>query len=447
MTESANDTGLADVALDSVFFQLNNTGIARVWDEAMKAWSRSGFARRVIVLDRNGKAPRHEGFQYVSVPPYDAHRSGEDSLMLQEVCNSHKIRAFVSTYYTTPTRTRSAVYVYDMIGEILDLSRDSREFAEKDLGIMHASRYIALSKQSRDDLVKFHPWIDGRQVEVAYCAASPVFRAATDREVADFRQRQGWDKPYLMVVGERMGVKGYKNVGSVFRAVAALSDEERARMVLVCVGGKPELESELADLALGFEVRQARLSDEELRLAYAGSLALVYPSLYEGFGMPVAEAMASGCPVITTRRASLPEVGGTAAVYVEPDDIAGLCDAIREVQSPERRQALIRDGLVQAASFSFKKMADQLAAVLDDLSRMAPTREEIRRGGEWERLRRIQAEQQTQAVEHRKVLKDLARSVTQVEKLTKALEKAEHRLSKAQKTRETRWWKRLVGKG
>jgi glycosyltransferase involved in cell wall biosynthesis len=400
----------------------------------------------VLVLDRNEKAPRYDGFQYVQVPPYDAHRSGEDALKLQEMCDAHGIKTFISTYYTAPTRTRSAVFVYDMIGEIWGLSQNSREFAEKDLGIMHASSHIALSKQSRDDLLKFHPWVDGEEVEVAYCAASPVFRPATDQEVDAFCKKQGWDKPYLMVVGERFGVKGYKNVASVFRAFTALSDEERARMLLVCVGGKPELEPELAELAAGFEVRQTRLSDEELRLAYAGSVALVYPSLYEGFGMPVAEAMAAGCPVITTRLASLPEVGGTAAVYVEPDDTAGLCEAIRSVQLPDRRVALIRDGLLQASGFSFTRMAGQVASVLERLSGVPQKGEDVRRGGEWERLRRIQAEQQSQEIEQRKLLKDLSKNVKKVEKLTKALEKAEQRLSKAAKPSKKRWWQRLIRK-
>ena len=90
--------------------------------------------------------------------------------------------------------------------------------------------------------------------------------------------------------------------------------------------------------------RQLSLSDEELRLAYAGAAALVYPSRYEGFGLPVAEAMACGCPVITTKLASLPEVAGDAALYVDPDDPKSLREALNAVRDPERRATLVAAG-------------------------------------------------------------------------------------------------------
>jgi hypothetical protein len=104
----------------------------------------------------------------------------------------------------------------------------------------------------------------------------------------------------------------------------------------------------------------------ELRLAYAGAIALVYPSKYEGFRLPVLEALACGCPVITCPNSSIPEVAGEAALYVQDNDVNGLSNALCEVQKPEVRSALIKAGLEQAKKFSWSKMAETVSSALID---------------------------------------------------------------------------------
>ncbi|MFM5947350.1 MAG: glycosyltransferase, partial [Dolichospermum sp.] len=102
----------------------------------------------------------------------------------------------------------------------------------------------------------------------------------------------------------------------------------------------------------------------ELALAYSGAVALVYPSKYEGFGMPLLEAMACGCPVITCPNASIPEVTGEAAIYVNDDDVPALANALCEVQKPNIKTALITAGLVQSKNFSWTKMAKIVSSEL-----------------------------------------------------------------------------------
>jgi glycosyltransferase involved in cell wall biosynthesis len=120
-----------------------------------------------------------------------------------------------------------------------------------------------------------------------------------------------------------------------------------------------------------------QLTDDELQAAYSGALALVYPSKYEGFGLPILEAIACGCPVITCPNASIPEVGGQAVVYINEDDVSGLVTALTQVQDVEFRKSLIDAGLKQAKKFSWIKMANEVknafVKIATDLDLIQPT--------------------------------------------------------------------------
>jgi glycosyltransferase involved in cell wall biosynthesis len=122
----------------------------------------------------------------------------------------------------------------------------------------------------------------------------------------------------------------------------------------------------MAELVGDATVHMVVLSDAELQCAYRGALALTYPSRYEGFGLPVLEAMACGCPVITCRISSIPEVGGDAARYVDPDDPAEMLQAIQEVQQPDIRQDMLQRGEAQAKRFSWAKMAREVEQALSE---------------------------------------------------------------------------------
>ncbi|NEP82529.1 MAG: glycosyltransferase family 4 protein, partial [Okeania sp. SIO3B3] len=174
-----------------------------------------------------------------------------------------------------------------------------------------------------------------------------------------FKHKYGISKPYFLLVGAG---DNYKNAILFFHAFTKLHSKQGFEVV--CTGSGVNLANEYKEYASGSVVHSLILSDEELKVAYSGAVALVYPSLYEGFGMPVAEALACGCPVITCANASIPEVAGEAAIYVDANDVDGLTDALCEVQKPKVRNSLISTGLEQAKKFSWEKMADIMSAAL-----------------------------------------------------------------------------------
>lgn len=350
------------IIVDGVFFQLYNTGIARVWKSLLEEWADNGFAKHVVVLERAGTAPKISGIRYRTVPPYDYNSTFTDRKMLQRVCDEEGANLFISTYYTTPLTTPSVFMAYDMLPEVMGADLETPMWREKHQGIRHASAYVAISENTARDLVKVFPDIFPKVITVAHCGVNSTFSPSGPNQVGNFKTKYGISKPYFVLVGAGSGhTDTYKNTILFFKAFSRLCS--RQAFDIVCTGGGL-LEDELRDYTSGSAVHMLRLNDEELRAAYSGAIALVYPSKYEGFGLPVLEAIACGCPVITCPNASIPEVAGEAALYVNDDDVNGLANALCDVQKPDIRNSLIAAGLERAKKFSWSEMAETVSSAL-----------------------------------------------------------------------------------
>lgn len=361
------------ILIDGVMFQYLDSGIARLWRGLLTEWAADPeFAAQILLLDRNNTAPRIPGIASRAIKAHDYERTGADSLYLQTICDAEGADLFVSTYYTTPTTTPTIFYGYDMIPEVIGADLTEECWREKHRAIEHACRHVVISQSSARDLERLFPTIRPGSTLVAYCALASGFEVADETTIAAFRKNHGLSKPYLLTVGDRTGVAGYKNGVLIFKALAEMA--EAGDFDLILVGGQQEIEPELKAIKIKSTVRHLRLSDGELKAAYSGAVALLYPSRYEGFGLPILEAMACGCPVITCANSSIPEVAGSAALYVGEDSPSELADAIRQIVDPKIRAAKIAAGLAQAGGFPASRMAATVKGIFANVTLIPPAK-------------------------------------------------------------------------
>ncbi|RZL03857.1 MAG: FkbM family methyltransferase [Rubrivivax sp.] len=344
------------VVIDGVFFQIGRSGIARVWTQLLQQWVDNGFARQVVVIDRARSMPRLPGITYVDAPAFAY--GDHDRRLVQAICDQVQAQVFISTYYTLPVSTPSLMMVHDLIPELLGWDLSEPMWQQKQQAMAYATRFVSVSHNTAKDLKAYLKRPD-LPVDVAQNGCD--FQPAGAQAVQDFRERQGLVKPYFLLSGSR---SDYKNAVLFFRAFALLGDQ-RAEYTILCTGGGA-VEPELLALAGPADVRVGILSDQDMVCAYSGAQALAYPSTYEGFGLPVLEAMACGCPVISTNAASLPEVGGDAPLYVNlgAHEAEQLHAHLLAVRQPAVRAAMVAKGLRQAGLFRWDQMAQQIQAAL-----------------------------------------------------------------------------------
>jgi glycosyltransferase involved in cell wall biosynthesis len=238
-------------------------------------------------------------------------------------------------------------------------SQDSSEEAslKKDaIAIQKAQHVIAVSENTKKDLTKYLK-IPEEKITVVYNGVNHQSFRPNVRSILPF--------PYILYVGSERKRKNLERLLEAFALLKKSPDFNDLKLVKVGSPGRSESFRQVTlrkvkELGLDGEVLfiDSHIADDQLSAYYSSARVLVYPSLYEGFGLPVIEAMACGCPVITSNVSSLPEVAGDAAFLVNPYDVRDICGAIARLLTDDRlRSEFVAKGKARAKTFSWKKTA------------------------------------------------------------------------------------------
>ncbi|GAB4002552.1 glycosyltransferase family 1 protein [Spirosoma daeguense] len=264
------------------------------------------------------------------------HATYYDPYFLPHVAN----KPFVVTFHDM---------IYEKFSEQYpNLVSDNRIIDNKKLLAEKADRIVAVSEHTKKDMVEILN-IDPNKIEVIYHGSSLQTPSQYETSVVE---------PYLLFVGNR---GGYKNFQGLLVAIQSLLKKYSVK--LICAGGGPFTPSEqknISDLALEQYVEQQPITDQTLPLQYHQAVAFIFPSIYEGFGIPILEAFACDCPCIVSNTSSLPEVAGDAALYFDPLQGESIANAVeRMLTDSTLRQSIIEKGREQLKLFSWPKAVSQ----------------------------------------------------------------------------------------
>jgi len=266
------------------------------------------------------------------------------------------------TYYSSlafaPKGVCRVITAYDLIQEYFPApSREKNKFLSMKMkAFSRADHIICISENTRRDLMEYYD-IPASKVSVVYLGFDVL---ATDSHVNQNHQGQ----PYILYVGQRAG---YKNFIDFIRAYAS-SEWLQKNFRVYCFGGGKFTSTEKDQFKkLGVNesyIQQLGGDDAVLASCYRNAAAFVYPSLYEGFGIPPLEAMAAGCPVICSKTSSIPEVVGDAGEYFDPSSMESIRSSLEKVlQSPLRRAELVAQGIERCKLFTWEKCASETLAI------------------------------------------------------------------------------------
>ncbi|MBI4605411.1 MAG: glycosyltransferase family 4 protein [Planctomycetes bacterium] len=360
-------SGRPAIAVGGVFLTQPTTGVQRYARELLAALARLSADRlRLVAI-----APARPGAAPGPAPPPGVELVADATrlpapLWLQ-IRLPRLLRRVGARLLWSPSNT-GPLAVRDQVVTVLDaavfarpegFSRAFRAYYRLLLPrlLRRVRKVVTISEFSRAELARCG-LARAQEIAVVPCGVSPAFHPGADSSE--------WDgvKPYVLAVSSR---DPRKNLATLLRAWSLLPEAVRGRATLAVAGGGARA---FAPEGLGAPPARVRLlgrvPEGSLPGLYAGAEALVYPSLYEGFGLPPLEAMASGVPVLASSAAALPEACGEAALYCDPLDAAGMARRIEEILGDEPLRARLRAaGLERARLFTWERAAERMLEVLE----------------------------------------------------------------------------------
>jgi glycosyltransferase involved in cell wall biosynthesis len=219
---------------------------------------------------------------------------------------------------------------------------------------------VVVSECTKRDLME-HMKVDEKKIQVTYLGADERFRPASAAQIQAIKEKYNLVDPFLLSVGS----VPRKNIDRIVQAFGASKYKDKFLLVLCCHLQADKYREMAKELGMRQRIRVLpKIEDSDLVALYSSCHCFVFPSLYEGFGLPIAEAMQCGAPVITSNMSSCPEVAGDAGILVDPTQVGQITDAINQIcENGNLRQQLIKKGFEQVKLFSWNKFAEDMKRV------------------------------------------------------------------------------------
>jgi glycosyltransferase involved in cell wall biosynthesis len=367
---------------------LRDFGIGTYIRNLLGALSRLDAENRYLLVAHPEDLPELSGLG----PNFElAHYQRRDTDPLDQLAFPWYLRHFSADLFHIPLNVVSiampapyVVTVHDMSSLLFDQQRTLRKNFRRyqfRRGLLRAERVIAVSHATREDIEELFG-VPSERISVVYNAPDPAFLqdSATPDEVQRVLERYQVDYPFLLYAGT---IRPQKNIPRLIEAFAVvrgrLEDHPVYRdLRLIIIGDEisryPAVRRAVIQTRVEAVVRFLGFVPlETLKVFYKTAAAFVFPSLYEGFGLPPLEAMACGTPVVTSNASSLPEVAGDAAVLVNPENVFDIAAGIREVLTNQALRAeLIERGRRRAREFSWERTACQVLEIYREVAAKQP---------------------------------------------------------------------------
>ena len=357
-----------NVLYDYQIFQMQNFGgISRYFFELMRNSKEAGFDADLSLLIssneylQNNMSPKTG----IKVPLALHKKAYRISHFLNRYYSQYRIKngnydvfhpTFYETYFLNSIKKPFVLTVYDMINERLPKyfgNNDSFIEAKMEL-VKRATKVIAISQATKLDLMELYGTPESK-IEVTYLAES-----ISD---LDAEPILGLPKRYILFVGKR---EAYKNFQLTYSALKSLLKGD-PDLFMICAGGGAFTHSEIEIFKseqLSDKLRYIHFNnDAQLKFLYQQSSCFIFPSLYEGFGIPVLEAFASGCPLCVSRTSSLVEIGSDSAIFFDPNSPDEIASAVNEALSLGKTNPLIEKGRHEAKRYSWQTTAKETHSI------------------------------------------------------------------------------------
>lgn len=351
-------------AEDAFFLQFFSQKDPQIWHESLKPYLRTNVTVQGV---------RASGYRYRLLSnflPIPYRRYFGEAAQVTHFFN----------YIVPPgVSGKKVVTVHDMVYKTFPETVRGRTRYMLDTGLKRSLRradaIVTDSEFSRTEIVRYFPWA-AEKIRVVYCGVDlerfcPLTEAETP-QVQAVRTQYQLERDYFLYLGT---VEPRKNLERLIHAYDQFQKGQADPPDLVLAGGKGWLDSGIYGLVESLHLQKqvhftGYVPDAAIRPLMGGALAFVFPSIYEGFGMPPLEAMACGVPVLTANAASLPEVVGEAAVLVEPDSVSSIAEGLEKLYThPALRRELAAAGRKRAQQFTWEASAQQLYQVYQEVCR------------------------------------------------------------------------------